>query len=89
MESTINMAVTNRILNMEVYMKLFKSKKGITFLAALAAHPIGLAIALILLFIFLFSTGGILKFLLTDKTPYIFIGILILLFLMKKKRRER
>lgn len=62
-------------------MKLLNSGKGLVFSATTV-----FAFAAILLL--LFAGSGILKLLLTDKTPFLLGGALILLYLFKEKRRE-
>lgn len=68
-------------------MKLRKSKKGGAFLVGLAAHPLALAAGIILLLSFTIGLGGIIKFLVSDKTPLIIGGAFVLLFLFSKRKR--
>ena len=69
------------IVFFEKKMKLLNSRKGF-------GDPFTWALAIIVGIIFLFGAGGIIKFLLEDKTKYILLGLIILLILFKKKRNE-
>ena len=83
MVQTDDVFITNWFRHMVVdKMKLLKSKKGF-------GDPFTWALAIIVGIIFLFGAGGIIKFMLEDKTKYILIGIFVLLILFKKKRSER
>jgi len=62
-------------------MKLLKSKKGFVFSASSA-----LFIVIIVVFVFGFS--GVIKFMLTDKTPLILGGAFLFLLLLGQKKRE-
>ena len=63
-----------------VFNKKIKSKKGQAGAALIGLIPFFLIVLLLL--------TGTLRFLFMDKMPLILIGILIVLFLLRKKRRE-
>lgn len=63
-------------------MKIIKSKKGALFII-----PVFVWIVLLVIFIGI-PLGGIIKFLFTDKMPLILLGLLVLIVLFGKRKRE-
>lgn len=57
-----------------------KSKKG--------AIAVGTLVLIVMGIILLFGAGGVIKFLLTDKTPLIIGGIFIMLLVLSRRKRK-
>ncbi len=62
--------------------KMIHSKKA-------AIGTFGITMIVIVGFMFAFGFGGIIKFLLTDKTPIILLGLFIFLLLFSQKKRQQ